>query len=86
MKNLDDFADWLAGLGPGEFSLTAYKKDGMCWSKRGEFPVTRDLLKALHVSVDEPVPPMCPVCKNTHEPACSSGSQSGSVTGDKHGV
>jgi hypothetical protein len=49
-QRLADFADWLNGLGPLEIKLSAYRKDGMCWHKVGEFKVTDAMRKDLDLA------------------------------------
>jgi hypothetical protein len=55
-QRLADFADWLDSLGGVELTLSAFRREGMCWSKVGEFPVTNALRQDLDLNPLEKQP------------------------------
>jgi len=62
----------LEEIGEGDFSLTLYKKDGLCWVKRWELPLTNKIIEDLKSTYcdcgDTPNGPLrkaadCPRCR-----------------------
>lgn len=50
MSQLAQLLDLLESVREGRLSLTLYKAEGLCWEKRGEFPVTKALIEELKQS------------------------------------
>ena len=47
-------AELVDAIQDGDYSLTLYKKDGYCWSKRGECRVTPHVLEQLKRIDEQP--------------------------------